>query len=310
MKTISFVIPCYRSERTIGYVIDEVIDKVHERADEYDYEIIAVNDCSPDGVINVLAERAANNTKIKVLDLAGNVGKHGAVLAGYRFATGKYIVSLDDDGQCPVDQLWKLIAPLEEGHDMAMAAYGQKRESLLKRMGSSANHMMSKALMGKPENVVFSNFLARQDYVCNAMAQYHNTFPYLEGLSLRITHDIVMVPMEERVGMRESSGFTIRKSIALWLNGFTAFSVKPLRVSAFLGGFIAFLSFVAGIFIIVRKIIDPTIAAGYSSLITVILFCSGVLLLQLGLLGEYVGRIYIAANRYPQYVIKKSYNCD
>ena len=308
--TISFVIPCYRSEKTVAIVIDEIIEKVRERSGEYDYEIVAVNDCSPDNVIDVLASIAKENYRVKVIDFAGNVGKHAAILAGYNTAQGKYVVTVDDDGQCPIDNLWELIKPLEEGHDMSMASYGKKKESMFKRFGSAVNHAMSKSLMGKPDNVVFTNFIARQDYVCKAMCSYQNTFPYLEGLSLRITRDIVMVPMEERSGMRESSGFTLGKSLSLWLNGFTAFSVKPLRISSFIGAVLALISLVAGIFVFVRKLLVPSIPAGYSSIILVILFCSGILLLQLGLLGEYIGRIYIAANRYPQYVIKHSYNLD
>ena len=158
---ISFVIPCYNSEKTILAVIDEISSVMRMREGAYDYEVVAVNDCSPDKVLEVLRDRAARDPHLRVASLAGNVGKHAAVLAGYSLAAGDYVVSVDDDGQCPIEHLWELIAPLERGHDMAMADYGVKQQTPLKRFGSAMNHQMSHLLLGKPKNVVFSNFIAR-----------------------------------------------------------------------------------------------------------------------------------------------------
>ncbi len=307
MKTISFVIPCYRSERTVAVVIEDIIRKMAERP-EYNYEIVAVNDCSPDRVIDVLMALAEKDEQIKVIDLAGNVGKHTAVLVGYRYATGDYVVSLDDDGQCPVDYLWELIRPLEEGHDMAMAKYAHKTESGFKRFGSRVNHKVSQILLDKPKDLQFTNFIARQKYICKAMAKYKNIFPYLEGLSLRITRDIVLVPMEEMPRLYGKSNFTFSKSLALWMNGFTAFSIKPLRIGTLIGAITAMLGFLYGVFTIIRKIVVPNISVGYSSLLVAILFCSGLIMLMLGLAGEYIGRIYLSVNRYPQYVVKQARN--
>ncbi len=307
MKKISFVIPCYRSEKTVSSVIDEVIAKVAERPD-MDYEIITVNDCSPDNVIRVLKDLASSNPKIKVVDLAGNVGKHTAVLVGYRFAEGDYVVSLDDDGQCPVESLWELLAPLEEGHDMAMAQYEKKKEAGVKRFGSAVNHKVSQILLDKPEDLRFTNFIARQNYICKAMAKYRNIFPYLEGLSLRITRDIVLVPMQERPRMYGKSNFTFKRSLSLWMNGFTAFSVKPLRIATFIGALTACAGFIFGIITIIRKLLLPSISVGYSSMMVAILFCSGMIMLMMGMAGEYIGRIYLSVNRYPQYVIKATCN--
>ncbi|WP_072500713.1 glycosyltransferase [Olsenella phocaeensis] len=305
---ISFVIPCYNSEKTILAVIDEISSVMRMREGAYDYEVVAVNDCSPDKVLEVLRDRAARDPHLRVASLAGNVGKHAAVLAGYSLAAGDYVVSVDDDGQCPIEHLWELIAPLERGHDMAMADYGVKQQTPLKRFGSAMNHQMSHLLLGKPKNVVFSNFIARTKVVCKSMATYKNAFPYLEGLSLRITTDIVMVPMEERPRRVGQSNFTFSKSLALWVNGFTAFSAKPLRVGALLGGVLSLLAVAMGLFSIVCKLINPGVSSGYRSLTIVILLCAGLIMLQLGLLGEYIGRIFISVNQYPQYVIKEKIN--
>ena len=309
MKLISFIIPCYNSEKTVGSVIDGIREKVGER-NEYDYEIIAINDGSPDGVINVLEDIAASDTKVKVIDLAKNSGKHTAVLVGYKFAEGEFVVSLDDDGQCPIENLWDLIAPLEEGHDMAMAKYECKKEASYKKFGSVVNHKVSQILMDKPGELRFTNFIARQKYICKAMSEYNNIFPYLEGLSLRITRDIVLVPMQEKPRLHGKSNYTFRKSFALWMNGFTAFSVKPLRIASIIGSMVAVLGFIYGVITIIRKLIHPHIFIGYSSILVSILFCSGMIMLMLGLAGEYIGRIYLAVNQYPQYVIKKAININ
>ncbi|MBQ3479796.1 MAG: glycosyltransferase [Clostridia bacterium] len=307
MKIISFVIPCYNSQSTIGDVLDELKAKMTERP-EYDYEIVTVNDRSPDRVIDVLERRAAEDAHIKVVDFAKNAGKHVAILAGYNYAQGDYVVSLDDDGQCPVDRLWDLIKPLEDGHDMAMAKYDEVNEKGYKRLGSWTNHKVSQLLLDKPKDLRFTNFIARQRYICKAMTQYNNIFPYLEGLSLRVTSDVVLVPMTERSRLRGKSNYTFKKSLALWMNGFTAFSVRPLRLSSFVGALTALVGFIYGLVVIVRKLLHPGVSVGYSSLMVVILFCSGMIMLILGLAGEYIGRIYMSVNHYPQYVVRKKLN--
>ena len=309
MKKISFVIPCYRSENTIRSVIAGIDKKVKERP-EYDYEIITINDCSPDSTFSVLKELAKGNKKLKVINLACNVGKHAAILAGYKFVNGKYVVNLDDDGQCPMEELWSLLLPLEQGHDMSMARYSSKKQSMLKNLGSRVNNMVSQIMLEKPKDLVFTNFIARQLYICKAMAEYSNTFPYLEGLTLKITRDIVLVPMEEKERMGGVSGYTLKKSMQLLMNGLTAFSVKPLRMASVMGVCIAMSGFIYGMVTIIRKLLYPNIMVGYSSIIVAIMFCSGVIMMLLGIIGEYVGRIYISINRYSQYVIKETVNLN
>ena len=307
MKKISFVIPCYNSEKTVGKVINDIIDIVNTNQN-YDYEILCINDCSPDNVISTLKNIAENDKNIKVIDLAKNVGKHSAVLVGYKFSGGDFVVSIDDDGQCPIENLWELIRPLEDGHDMAMAQYKKKQEKGYKKIGSLINHFASRILLDKPKDLIFTNFIARQQYICKAMSEYQNIFPYLEGLSLHITRDVVLVPMEEHQRMYGKTNFNFKKSFALWMNGFTAFSVKPLRIASLFGGLVALLGFVFGIITIIRKLIEPNISIGYSSIIVAILFCSGIIMLLLGMIGEYLGRVYLSVNKYPQYVIKNKIN--
>lgn len=304
---LSFVIPCYGSENTIAKVIEEIEQTMGQRP-EYQYEIITINDCSPDNVFNILKMLAYKKPSLKVIDLAQNMGKHSAIMAGYSVVTGDLIVNIDDDGQCPVDKLWNLVDVIDEGYDVAIAKYPIKKQSAFKNFGSHVNSMMSKLLIGKPKNIQISNFSILKRYVVDEIKKYEHAFPYLEGLILRTTKSIKNVEMEDRNRFAGNGNFNFIKSFSLWLNGFTAFSVKPLRISTYLGFLVACIGFVFGIIVIIRKIITPSIMMGYSSLMAVVLFIGGIIMLMLGLIGEYIGRIYICINNSPQYVIKEKIN--
>lgn len=309
MKLLSFVIPCYRSEKTIEKVFDEIISVVSQKSD-YDYEIIAVNDCSPDKVYDVLQKRASENTKIKVINFAKNMGKHSAVMAGYSVARGEYIVNLDDDYQCPVNELWKLIEPLETNQcDVATASYLKKKETVVKRMGSAINLKMTESMLNKPKGLRMENFSVMKKFVCDEMIRYKNPYPYLEGLIFRATNNIIAVSMEQRERADENkSGFTLKKSRALLLNGLTAFSIKPLQVSSLVGVLFAVFGFIYGIYTIINKLIHPEMVMGYASLMSALLFSVGLIMIMLGVIGEYLGRIYVCINQSPQYVIRETIN--
>lgn len=306
---LSFVIPCYHSELTVEGVINEIKSKMLERSD-LDYEIIAVNDCSPDRVLDVLKKISIGDSKIKVVDLAKNSGKHAAQLAGYSFVSGEIIVNLDDDGQCPLDRLWDLIKPLENGYDVCYAKYPKKTQSAIKNFGSVINSVMANSLIGKPKDLFISNFSAYKRFVMDEMILYKNPYPYNLGLVLRTTSKIANVEMEERERTAGVGHFTLKRSLKLWLNGFTAFSVKPLRISTVLGAICALIGFVFGIVTIIHKLLNPDMQAGYSSTMAVLLFIGGMIMMMLGMIGEYIGRIYICINNSPQYVIRETVNSD
>ena len=308
---ISFVIPCYRSEYTISKVVDEIKATIAMR-DGYDYEIICINDCSPDGVYDVLVRLAESDRRIKVIDLAKNMGKHAAVLAGYAVASGEYVVNLDDDFQSPVYNLWQLIDPLEKDLcDVVTANYIEKKQAWWKNIGSNFNHLISGLLLDKPKDLRFDNFNAMKLFVAKEMIKYKNPYPFLDGLIVRTTNRIMAIEMEERNRADDrKTGYTLKKSINLFLNNFTSFSVKPLRVSTGVGLVAAIMGFIWAIVTFVRKIINPAVEIGYTSMLIIILIIGGLILISLGMLGEYIGRIYICLNASQQYVIKKTINID
>ena len=308
---LSFVIPCYRSEETIERVYQEIVETTALRP-EYDFEIIAVNDCSPDSVLDVLKKLAAVDQRVKVVDLAKNFGKHCAMMAGLSFVRGEYVVNLDDDGQCPVNRLWELMdALILEDYDCATAIYRERKQIAWKRFGSRVNALMFKMMLEPPKGITVENFFVIKRYVCDESLHYPNPYPYVSGLLMRATHRIKMVLMEERERSDgKATGFTFKKSLSLFTNGLTAFSVKPLRIATIVGGVFAVLGFLSGLFIVLRKLLHPEIMLGYSSMMAVHLFSSGMVLLMLGIIGEYIGRIYISLNRAPQYVIRDTWNLE
>jgi len=310
-KLLSFVIPCYRSEGTIEKVYDEIVAVVSERS-EFDYEVIAVNDHSPDHVLDVLKVLAGKDPKFRVIDLAKNFGKHCALMAGMGHVSGDLVVILDDDYQCPVNRLWDLVdAVVVEQYDCATAKYERKKEAAWKRLGASVNACTVKWLLEPPEGIEMENYAVFRRYVCDEIVKYRNPYPYVGGLILRSTHRIKMVPMEERSrGDDLATGFTLKKSVALFTTGLTGFSVKPLRAASVIGMLFAFIGFIYGIVIIIRKLNNPIVPLGYSSMMAVLLFTSGVIMLLLGIMGEYLGRIYISLNRSPQFVIRETMNFE
>lgn len=303
MKKVSFVIPCYRSALTIGNVVKEIQDTMQSLT-QYSYEIILVNDCSPDETFDVINALCKENDNICGVDLAKNFGQHGALMAGFHQVTGDILVCLDDDGQTPADEVGKLLAEIENGQDVVYASYDHKKHSLFRNFGSWMNEKMAQFLLGKPKELFVSSYFAARRFIVDEMLRYENAYPYVIGLVLRTTKRISNVPVQHREREIGTSGYTLGKLLGLWFNGFTAFSTKPLRVATFSGGIFAVLGFAYGIYTIVKKFVNPAVPMGFSSTMAAIMFIGGVLMIMLGLIGEYIGRMYICMNSAPQFVVR------
>lgn len=304
MKKVSFVIPCYRSEKTLPGVIEEIKDTMAVLS-KYSYEIILINDSSPDNTWNTIEELSAKNENITGINLAKNFGQHAALMAGMRESTGDYVICLDDDGQTPADEVGKLLDALEDNHDAVYGRYGNKKHSAFRNMGSKVNELMTRVMLGKPKELFISSYFGVKRFVVDDMIRYQNSYPYVIGLVLRTTKNIVNVDVTHREREEGRSGYTLKKLLSLWFNGFTAFSVTPLRIATVIGGGCAVIGFAYGIYVFIRRLLDPNMVMGFSSLMCVILFVGGMMMIMLGLIGEYIGRIYISLNNSPQYVIRE-----
>lgn len=315
-KLISFVIPCYRSELTLPNVVKEIKETVQELKEQgkaYDYEIVLVNDCSPDDTFSVIRELCREDKKIKGVNLARNFGQHAALMAGFHQAKGEIVICLDDDGQTPANEAGKLLEEIEKGSDVVYAKYEHKKHSLFRNFGSRLNEEMARIMLGKPKDLYVSSYFAAKRFVVEEIKRYTNAYPYVIGLVLRATKRISNVTVCHREREVGTSGYTFGKLIGLWFNGFTAFSVKPLRIATAVGCTCSVAGFIYGIYTVVKKLVNPNVPLGFSSMMAAIVFMGGMTMVMLGLVGEYVGRIYISMNSSPQFVIRETVNeeiCD
>ncbi|MBE5828322.1 MAG: glycosyltransferase family 2 protein [Butyrivibrio sp.] len=305
-KLISFVIPCYRSENTLEAVVDE-IGQVMMGLPAYDHEIILVNDGSPDDTWGTIkAVVAKNSDTVTGINLAKNFGQHAALMAGLGASKGDIVICLDDDGQTPADEADKLIKALDDGADVAYARYSHKQHNIFRNFGTAMNEWMASAMIGKPKELYVSSYFAAKRFVVDEMIKYEGSYPYVIGLVLRTTKNIVNVDVTHRKREVGESGYTLSKLFGLWINGFTAFSIKPLRIATLSGFVFAFVGFLYGIYTVIKKFVYPVAPMGFAALMSAIMFIGGMIMLMLGMIGEYLGRMYISQNKNPQYVIRET----
>lgn len=306
MKKISFCIPCYKSEQTLPKVVEEIRDTMSGLSDRYDYEIILVNDASPDATFMKIKELVDKYPNVTGIDLAKNFGQHAALMAGFAHVRGDILVCLDDDGQTPPSEVTKLLDKIEEGEDVVYAKYDHKKHSLFRNFGSFLNEKMTEFMLGKPKELYVSSYFAARRFIVDEMLKYDKSYPYVIGLVLRSTKRIANVSIDHREREVGRSGYTFGKLLGLWMNGFTAFSVKPLRIATWSGVFCAILGFLYGIYTIIKKLVlGDVVAVGFSALMSAVMFLGGMILFMLGMLGEYIGRMYMGMNNAPQYVIRE-----
>ena len=179
-----------------------------------------------------------------------------------------------------------------------------------RRIGSNINRKMGEILLDRPKDLNPTSFFVVRKYVIEEIIKFNNCYAYISGLIFRTTKRIGGVVVKHRKRIDGQSGYSLFRLIKLWMNGFTAFSVKPLRMSTMLGFVVAGIGVVYGIYIVLMRLISNDVPSGYASLMSVILFIGGMLMFLLGMLGEYVGRIYINQNNAPQYVIREIVNFE
>ncbi len=305
MKIVSFVIPCYNSEKFIQNTVEDLQNAINRDFSEYKAEIILINDSSKDKTESKIEEIAKHSTNVITIDMAKNFGQHGAIFAGLAQAKGDIVICLDDDGQTPPDEAIKLVNALDENTDVVYARYKNKKHNKFRNFGSKVNDYMAQSLLEKPKDLFISSYFAMKKYVKDEILKYTNPYPYLEGLVLRTTNKIKNVDINHKERKVGKSNYTLRKLLHLWVNGFTSFSVKPLRIAIVCSFIFVISAIIITLAIIINKIKNPSVPLGWSSTMVVLLIVGSALTFILGLIGEYVGRIYISINNSPQYVVRK-----
>ena len=301
----SVVIPCYRSSETIRKVVRETIMQF-EKMDIGDVEFVLVDDCSPDGgkTVEELRKLVEEYANIRVVELAKNSGQHNATMAGLNYAKGDYIISMDDDGQTSPTQLPVLLNEMSKGYDIVYGYYPNKQHSGFRNLGSRFNQWTTRVLLDKPRNLNTSSFWVVRRFVRDYAVQYKSAYTHLQGVFFRVTKNISSVPVKHFKREVGQSGYTFSKLVHLWAN-IIGFSIVPLRVATVMGYFFSVVGVIGIITVLVRKIIRPVTAIGWPSMMVSIFFFSGLILLFMGLIGEYIGRIFLGICNNPQYVVRQ-----
>jgi undecaprenyl-phosphate 4-deoxy-4-formamido-L-arabinose transferase len=295
---LSFVIPLYNSAETIGALV-KLIQGLTVAGG---HEIVLVNDGSRDGTSSVCRELLqGSNVPITLVEHSRNFGEHNAVLTGWRQAKGRHIVNLDDDGQNPPEEALRLWEhAVAQGLDVVYGHYTDKRHSAWRNAGSWFTNRMTDWALDKPAGFYLSSFRCVSAFVAKAVVANQGPFPYIDGLLLQITQRIGSIEVRHAERQAGASGYTLRKLVRLWASTFINFSVMPLRVATLLGLVMAMAGFCGLALVFYWWIAEKGPAFGWGSLMAGLLVFSGVQLLMLGVMGEYLGRMFLTINQRPQ----------
>lgn len=302
--SLSLVIPVYGSEP----VLPELVRRLQAMFDQQgrpsgDYELILVCDCSPDRSWAVIRSLAKQYPWVRGILLRMNAGQHNALMAGFSKARGRVIVTMDDDLQHAPEDIPLLLAELAQGRDVVYARFKSRKHAGWKVAGSRLNDLVAGYLMNKPKGLYLSPFRAMTADIRDDILRYQGPYVYVDGLILSVTRNIGTVDVDHHERYAGDSGYSLRKSISLWLKMATNFSIVPLRITSFVGLCFAGVGFVLALVLIIQKLTLDRMPIGWSSLIVTVLIVGGVQLLALGMLGEYLGRVLLILNSRPQYVV-------
>ena len=299
---ISLIIPTYKGAKTLPKLIEDllIIFKDHKT------EIIIVNDCSPDNTHNEI-QFLLNKypDKITYLKLSKNFGEHSATMAGLRYCEGDLIIIMDDDGQHPPQEVFKLAEFSSKSEkDVIFTKFKIKKDSFIRNLMSKIANKTALLVLKKPKDIYLSSLKAIKRNIVNEIIKYEGPFPYIDGLILSITSNLGSFEVVHSERIDGKSSYNIYKLTKHYSNLVINFSTIPIHLFSMIGLIITIISFFVIIGIFIEKMINPNIPLGYSTLVSVLIFFSGVQILFLGLIGEYVGKILKNVNKENQYNIE------
>ena len=299
---LSFVIPLYHSAATIRPLVKEI----EALAIPGGHEIVLVNDGSRDATTAICRELIQEaRVPITLICHSRNFGEHNAVITGYRHATGDYVVNLDDDGQNPPGEairLWR--HALSEKLDVVYGHYPKKEHSVFRNLGSWLTNRVTDYVLDKPKGFYLSSFRCVSAFAAKEAATHEGPYPYIDGLLLQVTQNIGAIEVQHTERKSGESGYTLRRLLRLWVSTFVNFSVMPLRLATLLGLVMAIVGLAGLGFIFYLWLVERGPDYGWGMMMGALLVFSGTQLVMLGLIGEYVGRMFLAVNRRPQSVVR------
>lgn len=306
---ISFVIPCYYSEKIIRREVEAVMHEFSIR-EGYECEFILVNDGSTDGTYDVIKSLAHEYDNVKGINFIRGFGQHNAQLAGMRYAEGDYVMGIDDDMQNHPSQIFKVIEKIQEGYDITFGIYNNHyKNSFIKQLTSRFNNYTSSRLIGLPKGIEASSFWIITKQVNQEAVKYKSYNIILDGIFNQISSNIGQVEVEHYPRAEGKSGYTFSKLVKMWLR-YWNYSVLPLRVSFIIGMIASLLGLTASVWTIAKKLTDPMLPVGWASTFCTTTLLFGAVLMVLGIIGEYLGKVIMILNDTPQYIIRETVNID
>ena len=272
---VSVVIPCYNSEKSIREVVELTIEEFRS-IPGYEVEFVLVNDNSRDGTFREITALAQEYPNVHGISLMRNFGQHNALMCGMNYTHGDLILGMDDDMQTHPSQIRRILEKQTEGYDLVYGVYEKSANSAGKNLTSWFNRVSSRALLGRPKDIRSSNFWLITDKVRREVIKYRNYNPYVDGLFFRTTHNVGNVTIQHHKREYGSSNYTLKKMMKLWM-AYWNYSVLPLRIASVLGAFTSLIGFIAALWTVIHRLIDPTITVGWSSTVSIMLIFGVVL---------------------------------
>lgn len=303
-KKYSIVIPVYKSAEFINETVNQILSIIN--INKLNAEIILVNDGSPDNSWNVIKEIALDHDNIISINLVKNFGQHNAVLCGFEFAKGDYIITMDDDLQNPPSEIVPLINKSEEDDfDLVFGKFKKKKHKSYRRLGSKFIGYLNYKVFAKPKNITLTNFRIIRKDVIERVLTYKTSYPYIPGLLLMFASKIGNVEVEHHSRLEGKSNYTLKKIIHLMSRLLINYSSYPLRLLSTIGLIISFLSFFLGLIYIIRELFYGSSVQGWTTLVVLTAFLGGFIIALLGVIGEYLSRILDQLSSNRSYFVKE-----
>ena len=300
----SVVIPVYNSKKVVGAVLRETVEFFQAR--KLDYEVILVNDNSRDGSWSVIRQFAEQNESVCAIDLLKNYGQHNAIFCGFHFVSGDYVITLDDDGQNPPGEMIHLMEQITKGgYDAVFGDFYQKQHSFIRRNGTRVINYMNREIFGKPQEITLTNFRIIKREVVERITSYRTRYPYIPGLVVMFSNSMGNVKVQHRKREVGKSGYGFLKIVKLVSVLLFNYSAFPVRMMSMLGVFVSMLSFTIGTLYLFRQLAIGSTLAGWTTLVVLISFLGGIVILMLGIIGEYIVRALNQLTDVKSYHIKE-----
>lgn len=298
---LSIVVPVYNGAATVG----QLVEALSALSVEGGLEIVLVYDGSPDNslaVCRALAETAT--VPLTVVEHSRNYGEHNAVMTGFRHARGAYIITMDDDLQNPPEEVVRLYDACRlGGHEVVYTFYEAKQHESWRNLGSRFNGWVADKLLDKPKGLYLCSFRCLSGFVAKAVTAYEGPFVYVDGLILQVTQKIGTLQVKHLARAEGQSNYTLRRLVNLWLAMALNFSVLPLRFATLAGAVSGGLGLLGLMAVLVEGLFGHP-PEGWASIAAIVLTLGGLQLLMLGIVGEYLGRLFLTVNKRPQGVVK------